>query len=262
MKRILLLLFISGMSALSFAQSTQKGVVKEYNDAKKKTPLAGVELVVNNAGSNVSGKDGRFTLSFRTLKPGDKVDVRKIMKAGYEIFNKEALDAWRIANDGSTFTIVLCKSSKFKALKDQYNAVASKSYAQQQKKDEDHLANLLREGKLQQAEYEKKLKELRWKRNQYVHEGSAEFNGEDTEWLAEFYKKIISCEDPLSIKRTLEIEAARSRKFSMGHVMNNNLPETVQENPTHFTMGWIVVAAISIVMICILMIGLALGTRV
>lgn len=107
----------------------------------------------------------------------------------------------------------------------------------------------------------KKLKELRWKRNQYVHEGSVEFNGEDTEWLAEFYKKIISCEDPLSIKRTLEIEATRSRNLSMGHVINNNLPETVQESPTHFTMGWIVVAAISIVIICILMIGFALGTR-
>lgn len=107
----------------------------------------------------------------------------------------------------------------------------------------------------------KKLKELRWKRNQYVHEGSVEFNREDAEWLAEFYKNIISGEDPLSKKRTLEIEAARSRNLSMGHAMNNNLPETVQENPSNFKMGWIVVAAIVIVIICILMIGLALGMR-
>lgn len=153
----ILILSISGI----FAQSTQHGIVKEYNDAKKKTPLGGVELVVNNAGSNVSGKDGRFTLAFRTLKPGDKVDVRKIEKAGYELFNKDALDAWRIANDGSTFMIVLCKSSKFKALKDQYNAIASKSYAVQQKKEEDKLSVLLKEGKLKQAEYEKQLRELK-----------------------------------------------------------------------------------------------------
>ena len=143
-----------------FFTKMQKKYVKKYNDAKKKTPLAGVELVVNNAGSNVSGKDGRFTLSFRTLKPGDKVDVRKIEKTGYEIFNKDALEAWRIANDGSEFMVVLCKSAKFKALKDQYNAVSSKSYAKQQKMDEDRLTNLLKEGKLQQAEYEKKLKRV------------------------------------------------------------------------------------------------------
>lgn len=162
MKKLLsLILLFHVMSVSVFSQSTQSGVVKEYNDAKKKTPLGGVEIVVNNAGSNVSAKNGKFVLSFRTLKPGDKVEVRKIEKAGYEIFNKDALDAWRIANDGSEFTIVLCKSAKFKALKDQYNAVASKSYAQQQKKDEQRLASLLKEGKLQQAEYEKKLKELK-----------------------------------------------------------------------------------------------------
>lgn len=162
MKRFSTLFFIF-FPFLSFAQVSQRGVVKEYNDAKKKPPLSGVEIVVSNAGSNVSGRDGSFLLSFRALKPGDRVDVRKIEKAGYEIFNKDALDEWRIANDNSEFTIVLCKSSKFKALKDQYNAIASKSYAQQQKKDEERLANLLKEGKLQQAEYDRKLKELKEK---------------------------------------------------------------------------------------------------
>lgn len=161
MKRHIVFLIFSMVTIVSFAQSIQNGIVKEYNDAKKKTPLAGVELVVNNAGSNVTGIDGRFTLNFRTLKPGDKIDVRKIEKTGYEIFNKDALDTWRIANDSSEFTIILCKSTKFKALKDQYNAVSSKSYAKQQKKDEDRLANLLKEGKIHQAEYEKKLNELK-----------------------------------------------------------------------------------------------------
>lgn len=161
MKKIVTLIVFAFFSSICVAQSTQNGIIKEYNDTKKKTPLGGVELVVNNAGSNVTGKDGKFTLSFRTLKPGDKVEVRRIEKAGYEIFNKDALDAWRISNDGSTFTIVLCKSSKFKALKDQYNSVASKSYALQQKKDEERLALLLHDGKIKQAEYDKKLRDLK-----------------------------------------------------------------------------------------------------
>ncbi|MBQ0057046.1 MAG: hypothetical protein KBT20_05245 [Bacteroidales bacterium] len=143
-----------------FAQSTQNGIVKEYNNAKKKTALSGVELIISNAGSNISDNNGRFVLNFRTLKPGDKVDVRKIEKEGYEVFNKEAIEAWRIANDGSEFNVVLCKSSEFKALKDQYNAMASQSYAEQHRKEEERLADLLKQGKIQQAQYDQKLREL------------------------------------------------------------------------------------------------------
>lgn len=146
---------------LCWGQVIQKGVVKEYNEAKDKKPIAGVEIKVKNAASEVSHKDGSFELNFRTLKPGDPVEYSKIEKAGYEIFNIDALESWRIANDNTPFTIVLCKSNKFKALKEQYYREASKSYAIQQAKEEKRLAESLQQGKIQRAEYEKQLTNLR-----------------------------------------------------------------------------------------------------
>ena len=162
MKRFIIVsLCLLAVTNYLFAQSVQPGVVKEYNEKKQKTPLSGVELIIKNAGSSVSDKKGLFTLKFRTLKPGDKVEYSRIEKNGYEIFNKDAVEAWRIANDGSVFTIVLCKSSKFKALKDRYNAVASKSYAEQQRIESAKLEGLLKDGKIQKVEYEKKLNALK-----------------------------------------------------------------------------------------------------
>lgn len=78
------------------AQTTQYGIVQEYNEKAKKTPLAGVELNVRSAGHTVSDNKGAFSLRFLTLKPGEKVNVRRIEKLGYEIFNKEAVEQWNI----------------------------------------------------------------------------------------------------------------------------------------------------------------------
>ncbi len=161
MKRIVIISFYLIIVGHLMAQSVQLGVVKEYNEKKQKTPLSGVELIIKNAGSCISDKKGLFTLKFRTLKPGDRVEYSRIEKSGYEIFNKDAVEEWRIANDGSTFTIVLCKSSKFKVLKDRYNAIASKSYAEQQKQEMTVLEGQLKAGKIQKAEYERKLNELK-----------------------------------------------------------------------------------------------------
>ena len=49
------------------AQTIQKGIVKEYNEKAQKTPLAGVELNVRSANSEVSDNAGHFTLQFLTL---------------------------------------------------------------------------------------------------------------------------------------------------------------------------------------------------
>lgn len=46
----------------------------------------------------------------------------------------------------------------------------------------------------------KKLKNLRWKRNQYVHEGKVLFDKYDVDWLIEFYNLIMTGNDPLALK--------------------------------------------------------------
>ena len=160
MKKLFITFLLTSLAGIVSAQSVQHGFVKEYNGTARKSPLSEVEISVRNASRTQTDQQGKFELNFRTLKRGDRVEVKEINKLGFEVFNKEAIEAWRIASDDSPFTIVLCKSEFFKALKDKYNAIASESYARQEAKAEAQLKELLLQGKMQQAEYEQKIKEL------------------------------------------------------------------------------------------------------
>ena len=142
------------------AQTRQEGIVKEYNEQLAKTALGQVEIVVTNAGSTVSDNKGRFRLEFRTQKPGDKVNVKRIEKLGYVIFNKEAIDQWIISKDKKPFTIVMCQGERFKRIRDNYNAVSSASYKKQREKDEMRLENERKAGILKEEEYERAMMAL------------------------------------------------------------------------------------------------------
>ena len=107
-------------SLATLAQSTQPCLVMQYNQKEKKTPLPGVEVIVSNAGSSVSNQAGRLTLSFRTLKPGDKVNLISAKKIGYEVFNLEAVQQWFVSRDQSPFTLVLVKKEYFEQLRASY----------------------------------------------------------------------------------------------------------------------------------------------
>lgn len=160
MKRTLLISIVCFTANYLFAQAIQNGVVKEYNERLEKTPLTNVEVTISNAASTVSDKNGNFQLQFRTLKPGDKVNVRRIEKLGYEIFNKEALEQWFISRENRLFTIIMCKSDRFKRIRDNYSRVSSASYEKQLKKEEARLDAERKAGKLKEAEYETTLKKL------------------------------------------------------------------------------------------------------
>ncbi|MBR4887090.1 MAG: tetratricopeptide repeat protein [Muribaculaceae bacterium] len=142
------------------AQTLQKGVVQEYRGKSKKTPLSNVELSVVNASSTVSDKKGCYELQFRTLKPGNKVNVRKIEKLGYEIFNKEALEQWYISSQNESFTIVMVRCEDIKKLRDEYSRVSSQSYERQYNRDKKKLEEERKQNKLTQQEYENKIKAL------------------------------------------------------------------------------------------------------
>ena len=142
------------------AWTLQKGVVQEYRGKNKKTPLSNVELKVKHASSTVSDKKGRYELQFRTLKPGNKVNVHRIEKLGYEIFNKEALEQWYISSQNESFTIVMVKSKNMKKLRDEYSIASSKSYKRQYENDKAKLEEERKQNKLTQQEYENKIKAL------------------------------------------------------------------------------------------------------
>ena len=101
------------LPTVMFAQSEQRGIVLEYDNIKHvKTPLANVEVVISDAGSTISDENGEFRLSFRQLQPGDKIKVRRILKAGYELLNPEIVEQWYITREDTPFEIVLVKTEK------------------------------------------------------------------------------------------------------------------------------------------------------
>ena len=134
-------------------------MVKEYREENNKRPLAGVEVEITNAGSVVSDRKGDFLLEFRTFKPGQKVNVRRIEKTGYEIFNKEALEQWNI-NPDEPFTIVMVKQELFKEIRDNYSRISSKSYAEQYEKEKAALDKERQEGRLSEEKHREELEKL------------------------------------------------------------------------------------------------------
>jgi len=161
LKFILFLLVLCGFANEAVSQVRQNCNVMEYRGEKAKKPLPNVTVVVSGAGSNVSDKNGYLCLTFRDQAPGSKVIVRKIELDGYEVFNKDAVDNWRISDDNESFNIVLCKSSSFKAMKDKYYSVSSDSYAAQLKKETNKMKELLEAGKIKESEYNKSVQEIR-----------------------------------------------------------------------------------------------------
>lgn len=159
MKNIIIatILILSALTA--GARTVQTGVVREYKGKAKKTPLAGVELQVYPAQSTASDRNGNFRLEFLTLKPGERINVRRIEKEGYEIFNKDALEQWNL-NPTAPFMIVMCRSNMFKQLKDTYYKNSGERYARQYRKAQDELKRLKDQNKIQQKEYIERLEQL------------------------------------------------------------------------------------------------------
>lgn len=159
MRLVILYILIFIVTVCTDAQTVQLGVVKEYNEKAQKTPLSGVVLNVRSATSTVSDKNGTFSLEFLTLKVGDKINVRAIEKSGYEIFNKEALEQW-ILSPGNPFTVIMCRSDKFRSICENYYNHTSDNYKRQYKKEIAKLDKLKADGKVKDEEYRKMLSRI------------------------------------------------------------------------------------------------------
>lgn len=193
LNRLIFIVIMSLSMGILTAQSVQPVQVVEYRGRDAKQPLSGVSVTVHNAAAAISDEAGALTLTFRTLHAGDKVQVRRIERLGYEIFNKEALDQWTISNT-NTFRIVLCESARFRALCDQYQQQASDNYAQQYRRDQERLAQQLKDQKIAEAEYQQQLAELEDEYNQQLDNLDnyvERFARIDLETLSEDQRRII-----------------------------------------------------------------------
>ena len=127
-KYILVSMLLSVVTQLVVGQTVERGRILEYKGNAQKTPLSGVELNVKGASTVTSDAKGFFILKFPTQKPGQSIQCNEIYKSGFIIFNKDAVDAWRISNSQRTFRIIMCKENDFRALKKKYYGIFEKSY--------------------------------------------------------------------------------------------------------------------------------------
>jgi hypothetical protein len=152
----------AGLSSL-YAQTEQQVVVSEYKGKEQKTPLSGVSVTVLNAATSVSDQNGVAALRFRTMHPGDRVSVRRVVKNGYEIFNTQAVEQWNISPN-HPFQLILCQTEQLHELRSQYSRVASDSYARQYKAEQARLASEKKKTNMLEEVYRQKLLDLE---NQY-----------------------------------------------------------------------------------------------
>lgn len=143
----------------TYAQTTQAGRIVEYNGEDSKTPIAGVEIDIKNAATTVSDADGRFILEFKTMRPGQHVNVNSILKDGYEIFHLDAIEQWNI-NPDVPFTIVMVNSARFKERCEKFFSTSSHSYRAQHEADLRALETEREEGRLTAERYEQEREAL------------------------------------------------------------------------------------------------------
>jgi hypothetical protein len=90
-----------------FGQVTVRGIVTEQNSGNK--PVPGVQIKALGSAPEASDNAGAFQLTFAVKKPGERIIVSEVAKAGYEIVNKDVLGNWLIPADPQARTkIVMC----------------------------------------------------------------------------------------------------------------------------------------------------------
>ena len=144
----------------AFAQSEQPCVVMQYNQKEQKTPLSGVEVMVTNAGSTVSDNEGKLTLVFRSLKPGDKVNLVSAKKTGFEIFNSEAVEQWVISRNRTPLSLVLVRKDYFDQLKARLTQSSQDNYRKKYEQAKSEVEKARQQGKLNEQDYYQRLDEL------------------------------------------------------------------------------------------------------
>lgn len=160
MKRVACIVLLLGGQTLAFAQATQQCIVKQYNQRKPKTPLSGVIVIAKGSNTGVSTDDGKVTLTFNTLKPGDRICDVVAIKDGYEIYNKEVVENWIISRIQSAFELIMVRSDYFSQYKAKLTQVSQENYQKKYEQAKRELQQSREAGKLKEEELLKKYQEL------------------------------------------------------------------------------------------------------
>lgn len=193
MKKIAVL---SGIFALigSFAaeaQTTQKGVVKEFNSGG--SPVAGVQIAAMGAAATDSDGDGRFVLEFSSMSPGTLISLPEIYKKGYEVVNADAFNGW-ILSEKKDMNIVLAKAGVIEEARNRYYEVAVANYSRKQSELVGQLNQMYRQGEIDASQRRDKLEELSAQSQEFMSrldEYADKFARINPDDVSELEKKVI-----------------------------------------------------------------------
>ncbi len=91
-----------------------------------------------------------------------------------------------------------------------------------------------------------KLKELRWKRNMYVHEGVTEYTEVDIDLLKEIYQQIIERKDVLALRQELIVNSSLNVETEDKEIASKKDSDKL----IWFFLGLVVLPIVTILIFC------------
>lgn len=159
MKKIVSLILVSAFVGLlsAEAQTVQKGSVKEFNSGGK--PIEGVQIAAMGAIATDTDGDGRFSLEFASMSPGNLISLPEIYKKGYEVVNGDSFNGW-VLSEKKDMNIVLAKAGVIDDAKNMYYEVAMANFSRKQSELVNQINQLYTQGEMDAAQRRASLEEL------------------------------------------------------------------------------------------------------
>lgn len=170
MKYYSLLLLLLTFYVNVFAEKIdERGIVLEYRGRQNKEPLENVKLHADGSNWTTSDTKGTFVMRFNNSHVGDNVLNPKVSRSGYIIFNKDAVNQWRLSGTNA-FTIVMVKEDLFVDLLKQYYDIYEKNYKREYEQAKAALENERVKSQMQKEEYQKKIDAIEEEYNQKLND--------------------------------------------------------------------------------------------
>lgn len=171
---VFLLVFLETLHIAAQNTNHEYGVLEEYKGRERRTAISGVDVSAKGSNPTVTDNNGLFTLEFG--KETTTVDDFDFDKEGYVIFNKDAVNQWRIANNiRNRFHVVVCRQRDLRDKINEYYNIFDTEYKEvieKKKKEIEKLKYIGREKdeqlRLLDEEYKRLQREAREKAERYA----------------------------------------------------------------------------------------------
>ena len=159
------MVLLSSCNVLAQSVLVQRGITYRYNGKNPRIPIGGVYVKTATSPNGVVSDEGNgtFALKLQNIKMGDRLGKATVSKAGFVIFNQQAVDEWSARKE--PLKLILCDANQFQKQKNNLITIGKN---QAEKKYKKRLAELEKKNKAQQLtldEYYAKLDSINRERD-------------------------------------------------------------------------------------------------